>query len=105
MLPPKDKLDAREPFVTPLSAMLIAAVAIWLALVLVSIACFRVSAAADSRDLALSVRYPTASAGERYLTDARPGGVLPGEEAAREEAVAVREGGRGSRGVGHGVGV
>jgi hypothetical protein len=102
MLPPKDKLDAREPFVTPLPAMLIAAIAVWLALVLVSIACFRVSAAADSRDLALNARYPTASGGERYLASARPGGgALPGED----QPVPTHEPGRPSPGTGRVLGI
>jgi hypothetical protein len=58
--------------------MLIAALGTWLALLLVSIACFRVSALADSRDLALNAQYPTASVDERgYPADSRPHASAP----------------------------
>jgi hypothetical protein len=67
--------------------MLIAALAIWLALLLVSIACFRVSALADSRDLALNARYPTASADERGYPADPPSqaSAPPGDRLSREE--------------------
>jgi hypothetical protein len=58
--------------------MLIAALGTWLALLLVSIACFRVSALADSRDLALNAQYPTASVDERgYPADSPPHASAP----------------------------
>jgi hypothetical protein len=107
MLPPKDESDAREPFVTPLS-MLIAALAVWLALFLVSIACFRVSALADSRDLALNARYPTASADERgYPADSPPqASAPPGEHPLHDEQpTPAQEPGRASRGTGHTLGI
>lgn len=108
MLPLKDESDAREPFVPPLSAMLIAALAIWLALFLVSIACFRVSALADSRDLALNARYPTASADERgYPADSPPhASAPPGEHLVHEEQpTPAQEPGQASPGTERALGI
>jgi len=88
--------------------MLIAALAIWLALLLVSIACFRVSALADSRDLALNARYPTASADERGYPADSPSqtSASPGHHLSREEQpTQVQEPGRASRGTGHTLGI
>jgi hypothetical protein len=88
--------------------MLIAALAVWLALFLVSIACFRVSALADSRDLALNARYPTASADERgYPADSpSQASAPPGEHPLHDEqATPAHEPGQASPGTGRALGI
>jgi hypothetical protein len=87
--------------------MLIAALAIWLALLLVSIACFRVSALADSRDLALNALYPSTSADERYPADSSPHASAPaGEHPLHEDQpTPAQEPGRASRGAGRTLGI
>ena len=88
--------------------MLIAALGAWLALLLVSIACFRVSALADSRDLALNALYPSTSAEDRrYPADSPPdASAPPGEHPLHDEQpTPAQEPGQASPGTGRALGI
>jgi hypothetical protein len=84
--------------------MLIAAIAIWLILLLLAVAFCRAAATADGRDTELSARYPSRST-TGHLAGAPPAArvLSPGDSV--HGGAAASGGGRSSRGKSHALGV